>query len=377
MLKVATIGIGNAGNQIADLAMKLYAIPGIAINSSQKDLVNVSQKIMKVLIGDSLGSGQNRDDAKGFVKKYIKDFIANQEVINFIDGFDVLFIISSIGGGSGSGMVPIMSDILSKKFPTKKFILVQVYPTISSAIAAQQNSLDYLKEVHQFIPDAVYVPYDNNRKANLKTPEMMMTVNKEIVDMINIIKGEYLYDTPFNSIDDKDMSRFITTPGRMAVYMLNDIKEKDFDNQSIEDALINIIKNTSTSVELERDKIVKRLGVITNLNQRLNNMFDTNVPKVKELLGEPIESYEHTYICKSDDETNRVIIIAAGLSVPDDRLTKMIQRIEEGMEELNRVKEHTVLDSTETNMIKDLRHSTQKTETVECDLDDIFGKFIG
>lgn len=377
MLKVATIGIGNAGNQVADAAMKKYGIPGIAINSSQKDLVNVSQQVMKVVMGDSRGSGKNRDEAKGFVQKFIGEFIKSEDVVKFIDEFDIVFVTSSIGGGTGSGMAPVLSEILSKKFPNTKFVLVQVYPTIGESIAAQQNAIDYLKEVHQFMPNAVYLPYDNNRRAMLTSPEMMVAVNNEIVEMMNVIKGEYLYDTPYNSIDEKDMMRFINTPGRMAVYILNDIKEKDFDDRSIEDALINVIKNESASVELDRDKIVKRLGVITNLNQKLNRMFDTNIPKIKELIGEPVESYEHTYICKSDDETNRVIIIAAGLSVPDDRLTKIMQRIDEGIEELNRVKEKTVLDDTSTtDVIRDLRSSTQQTESTDCNLDDIFGKFI-
>ena len=286
-----------------------------------------------------------------------------------------MFIVSSIGGGTGSGMAPMIADILSRKYPEKRFVLVQVYPTIGESIAAQQNAIDYLKEVHQFTPDAVYVPYDNNRRAGLTSPEMMSSVNKEIVDMMNVIKGEYMYDTPYNSIDEKDMCRFINTPGRMSVYILDDIKEKDFDDKSIEDALINVIKNTSSSVELDRDKIVKRLGVITNLNPKLNKMFDTNIPKVKELIGEPVEAYEHTYICKSDDEINRVIIIAAGLSVPDDRLAKIMQRIDEGMEELSRTKEKTILDDAETASIKDLRQSTQKVEAEEFNLDDILGKW--
>lgn len=376
MLKIATIGLGNAGNQIADLAMSTYGIPGIAINSSQKDLVNVSQKIMKVVLGDSKGAGKSRDEAKNFVQKFIGELMTKPEVIEFINEYDVIFIASSIGGGTGSGMSPIISDILSRKFPDKKFVLVQVYPTIGESVAAQQNAIDYLKEVHQFIPNAVYLSYDNNRRTNMSSPEMMKSVNREIVDMMNVISGAYMYDTPFNSIDEKDMARFINTPGRMAVYILDNIKEKDFDNKSIEDALIDVIKNTSASVELDRDKIVKRLGIITNLNENLNKMLDTNLPKVKALIGEPVESYEHTYICKSNDEPNRVIIIAAGLSVPDDRLTKITQRIEEGIDELNRVKERTILDDYATDVIRDLRGSNSDNSSADCNLDDIFGKFI-
>lgn len=371
MLKICTIGVGNAGNQIADLAMSAYNIPGVAINSSQKDLINVKH-IGKIIIGDEKGAGKNRGEAKEFIKLHVKNLLNHEKFVNLIKENDIVFVISSVGGGTGSGMSPILTDILSRSFPDKKFVLIEVYPPIGESIAAQQNSLDYLKEVRSFLPNVVYLAYDNNRRANLTSPEMMHSVNEEIVEGLVVFRGDYLYPTPFNSIDEKDMLRFFGTPGRLAVYILDDIKEKDFDENSIEDAMINVIKNISSNVELDRDKIVKRLGVITNLNSALTKMFDTNLKKIKELIGEPVESYEHSYVAEKD-ETNRVILIASGLSVPDDRLTKIVQRIEEGLEELSRQKESSVLDETETDKIKSLRQEIGSSEGL--DLDDIFSKY--
>lgn len=372
MLKICTIGIGNAGNQIAELAMVKYQIPGIAINSSQKDLISV-KNIPKIVIGDEKGAGKSRDEAKRFIKMHVKNLLEQEKFINHVESADIIFIISSIGGGTGSGMSPIMTDILSRKFSDKKFVLIEVYPPIGESIAAQQNGLDYLKEVRSFLPNAVYMAYDNNRRANLTSPDMMKAVNDEIVEHLLVFRGDYLYPTPYNSIDEKDTMRFISTPGRLAVYMLDDIKEKDFDDQSLEDALINIIKNESTNVELDRDKIVKRLGVITNLNPTLNNLFNVNLTKIKELIGEPVESYEHAYIT-SKEETNRVVLILSGLSIPDDRLNKIVQRIDEGIKELSKVKESSVLDNmVNADTIRDLRNSEGSSK--ELDLDDLFDKY--
>ena len=168
--------------------------------------------------------------------------------------------------------------------------------------------------------------------------------------------------------------RFISTPGRMAVYVLDDIKEKDFDDKSLEDALLDIIKNGSTNVELDRDKIVKRLGIISNLNPTLNKIFNVNMTKIKEFIGEPVESYEHAYIT-SNDETNRVILILSGLSIPDDRLNKIAQRIDEGIKELSKVKESSILDNLDTDMIRDLRKN--EGSATDLDLDELFGKYGG
>lgn len=371
MLKICTIGIGNAGNQIADLAMSKYQIPGIAINSSQKDLISVNN-IPKIVIGDQKGAGKSREEAKRFIKMHIKDLLDQEKFINHIEASDIVFIISSIGGGTGSGMSPIMTDILSRRFSDKKFVLIEVYPPLAESVAAQQNSLDYLKEVRSFLPNAVYMAYDNNRRSGMPTPEMMKSVNEEIVEHLIVFRGDYLYPTPFNSIDEKDTLRFISTPGRMAVYMLDDIKEKDFDDKSLEDAMINIIKNTSSNVELDRDKIVKRLGVITNLNTTLNKLFNANLSKIKDLIGEPVESYEHAYI-SANDEPNRVILVLSGLSIPDDRLNKIIQRIDEGLNELSKTKESSILDSMDTDTIRDLRGSEKSSN--ELNLDELFDKY--
>lgn len=372
MLRICTIGIGNAGNQVAELAMSLYNIPGIAINSSQKDLATI-KKIPKIVLGDEKGAGKNRDEAKKFVKSHAQALLQQEKFTNHIEESDLIFIISSIGGGTGSGMAPILTDILSRRFSAKKFALIEIYPPLAESVAAQQNSIDYLKEVKSFLPNVVYLSYDNNRRASLTTPEMMESINKEIVETLVVFRGDYLYATPYNSIDEKDMMRFFETPGRMAVYILDNIKDKDFDDKSLEDALIDVIKNVSTNVELDRDKIVKRFGVIANLNSNLNKIFNTNLFQVKELIGEPVESYEHMYVTQTKDEVNRLVLILSGLSVPDDRLMKMKQRIEEGIEALSVVKEDSILDEFDTNEIRNMRVNTQASD--ELDLDDIFSKF--
>lgn len=321
---------------------------------------------------DSTGAGKNREEARNFIKLHIKRLLEQEKFIDHIESNDVVFVISSTGGGTGSGMAPVMVDILSRKFQSKKFILIEVYPPIAESVAAQQNSLDYLNEVNKFLPNVVYMAYDNNKRASLSSPEMMKSINEEIVDAISVLRGDYLYPTPYNSIDEKDMLRFFETPGRLALYILSDIKEKDFDDSTIEDTLLNVIKNVSTNVELDRDKIVKRMGVITNLNEKMNGMFNDNMLKIKEFIGEPVEGYQHTYIA-GNDEAQRIMLIVSGLSVPDDRLKKIVQRIEESVSELSKVKESSILGNITTDKIKDLRMSENSTS--DLDLDDLFSRY--
>ena len=70
-----------------------------------------------------------------------------------------------------------------------------------------------------------------------------------------------------------------------------------------------------------------------------------------------------------------MILILSGLSVPDDRLTKIEQRIESGLDELAHVKESSVLDNTNSNnKIKELRTQVMKSSS-EFNMEDLFSKY--
>ena len=327
MLKVGVIGLGNAGNQVAELAFKSRQIPAIAINSSEKDLVNISA-IDKILIGDQKGAGKDRTEAKKFMKNHITALMKQEKLIKFIEDLEVIFVVSSIGGGTGSGMSPVFTEILTKAFPSKRIVLVEIYPALSESIAAQQNAIDYLKEVRDFLPNITFMAYDNHRFSNLPTDKMMQAVNAEIVEDIAVLRGDYQIPTPFSSIDEKDALRLIETPGRLCIAKAYDLKEKDLDDKSIEEILVNDLKNVSSTVELQRDKIVKRIGLISNLNKTLHEKLNTKLETLKSFVGEPVEGFEHIFINSSDDMQNRVISILSGLTIPDDRVQKMLQRIQ-------------------------------------------------
>lgn len=375
MLKVAIIGIGNAGNQVAELANKTKGIEGIAINSSEKDISTVNS-VPSIVIGDEKGAGKDRRIAKEFIQRSAKTLLNEKVFTDLIVNNEVIFVVSSTGGGTGSGMSPVLTDILSRVYPTKRFILVGILPTIKESIAAQQNTIEYLKEMRNF--KATYMLYDNNIKTELPTSDMMKAINNQIVEDICVIRGDYQHATPFNSIDEKDMLKIIETEGRLVLATTFGFKEKDIGEKSIEERLIETLRN-NVHAEIELDQIIKRLGLIVNLNSKLLKTLDTNLPKLKEIVGEPVEGFEHIYLFdESEDKTNLVSVLLSGLSIPDDRIEKIIQRIDEATSKLTKVKESSILDETQTEFLDQLRRSNNSSQqnVDEIDLDDIFSNYI-
>ena len=85
MLNVSVIGLGNAGSQVAALAMEKLGVAALAINSSEKDLQTIPSSVPHVLIGDTKGAGKERSAAKKFLKDSIMTIINDKELDKIFD----------------------------------------------------------------------------------------------------------------------------------------------------------------------------------------------------------------------------------------------------------------------------------------------------
>ena len=375
MIRLGLIGIGNCGNQVVSLAKETKDIPGIAINTSDKDLENV-KNLTVFKIGSSKGAGKSRDKAKAYVKQMMKQLLSQEKFKSHIDENDVVAVVASTGGGTGSGISVMLTHLLSTMYVDKRFILVHVLPSLKESLAAQQNTIEYLKEMNNF--NATYMSYDNGCKDGLPSNIMMKQMNEEIVEDLSVIRGDYLLSTPFTSIDEEDLTKILEVPGRLVVHRVYDIKEKDIDKVGIEDMLIQKLTDVTYSTELHNDNRVMKMGVILNVTEKLSNKIDTNFTEFKNQIGNPIEGFEHVAIIEpSMNLKNRAIVISSGLSLPEDRIEKINERIQEILDEIEKQKQvNSILDSIETDKIKGLRGIRNDSNGPdEIDIDDFLSKY--
>ena len=381
MLNVGVIGLGNTGNQIAALAAEELKIPAMAINSSEKDLETIANKIPKILISDtegaSKGAGKNRALAKSYLKDSILSIISKEDVQTFISGLNVLFLVSSTGGGTGSGTALLMANIISSMFVDTHVIVVGILPVMSEALSSHVNSLEYLNELYGNLENQTYMLYDNDSLYNIPSYKMMDTINREVVRDIDVLRCTYNYTTKYDSIDEQDMKRLISFPGRIMVTRLEDLKERDLDKSSIEDLLISKIKNTN-HVELQRDRKVTATGIIVNLSEQVFNDFDNHIPAVREFIGDPDHDFNHLAINEDRKMPNKVFLIMSGMSQVNDRIQKISDRIEE-IEEKQKIREEEnqleTLGITELSQKISSKDAKKTLDTDKVDLANIFSKF--
>lgn len=367
MLNVSVIGIGNAGNQVAALA-KASGFDAMALNSSDKDLSTVRTVVPTLVVGDEKGAGKNRNTAKSFIKESIKEMLAEKHLDEVLIQKDIVVIVSSTGGGTGSGMAPLMQAVLSNMYPNSHFIVVGILPSVNESLASQQNSLEYLQEMKKTNP--TYMLFDNSKHEKLGTVSMFQNVNNDIVEDLKVIRGDYQGTTPYASIDEKDSMRIYQTPGRLVIGRVHGFKEKDIDEASIEQRLINRIKQGS-HVELEIDRKVKCQGLIVNLSNSLYSTMDNTIPDIRKAFGEPIEGFEHIQIDENID--SNAVLLMSGLTFPDDRIVKIMQKIEEVQSKIS-ARKSSVLDSIDVSDIAEIRKDEVKKQP-NLDLDDIINTY--
>ena len=289
---------------------------------------------------------------------------------------ELAFVISSTGGGTGSGMSLVFTNVIAKTFPSTYTIPVGILPTINEAESTQVNTLEYLTELYKSLDNkTTYMLYDNEKLKELPPNKMLPEVNRRIVEDINVLRCFYNKSTQFDSIDEKDALTVIRTPKRLMVASVYDVKEKDLDEMSLEERLMDSIKR-GIHAEIQGDKIVNRTGIILNISESVLNTFSIQLPLIRSFLGDPIEEFKHIYVNEDKKLPNNAFLIISGLSPINDRIAKINDRITEIQEAQKRQEDDDELDDDLINSVNSKRvYSEEKTEIEQVDIQGIFSNF--
>ena len=359
MLLTGVIGCGNAGSQVADLAQD-NGFDCFIINSSIRDMstVNFTQERMAI-IGEGRGVGKDRRRSKEYMKLSIKEQLINAKVFkDFMNLKEVVFIVSSTGGGTGSGLAPTLINLLQHLYPNTKFILVGILPTDNESYDTLENTVQYMQELNKL--NCTYMSYDNN-KAPCRL-EGKKYINEQIVEDFKVIRGDYI-DTALNdAIDENDMTTILSYPGRLVVGRVNNIDAE----LPLNELILDSISNNSYSTDISGKKVAV-YGVMSSLTVQLATKFDDNIIGIRKKLG---EARLFKNIAKSTT-TNKIAVIANGLNMITTKMNEIVERVNEMKLEIEEQNDSTINDTWSSYIIDDTDTtvSTNTTEEQEFDMD--------
>ena len=349
-LQISLIGIGNAGNQLLNEAIK-HNIEVFAINSSHADLNNsvVDKSIKSFIVGDEArGAGKNRALALSYLKANGKELMTSVPAFtNMCERSDVIIVASSTAGGTGSGISPAFISLLKHYYPSKIIMYCGILPRLTD-VKAQENSIRCLSEIDkQNVP---YILADLEYYAGVPNDIAYREVQLYIIDCINSIRGKYLNKSSFGMIDENDMRTVISEPGYLSIYNLNKVSQNQLDKESMQQMMIKQIKH-SPAVEIMRDGIVHQMAAIINMPENMSDSSKaSDYNELINYIGRPLTIFENYAITQS--ATGQMVIILSGQTTPYNRISKMNEIVAEYTERANKQKNFN-LDTLCSNELKE------------------------
>ena len=142
---VSFVGVGKAGCKIAQEFMKL-GYSAYYINSSEKDLSIIdAPKSMKYQIPFAQGTNGSRKLAKQYCKDYFDIIVRN--IRSKLGNFTHIYFCFSAGGGTGSGITPILIKNLIKHASDMDFGVICALPSTSDYPQSKYNAYECVKEI--------------------------------------------------------------------------------------------------------------------------------------------------------------------------------------------------------------------------------------
>lgn len=325
-LKISIIGIGNAGNQLLNEAIKRENIRVFAVNSSQKDLGNAvtNAEIPSFIIGhDAKGAGKSRESAAAFFQQNGAELAtAVPAFSNMCDSSDVIIVAGSTAGGTGSGVAPQMIRLLQMMYNNKIIIYVGILPRITDAPKAQQNSIECLNEIQE-----CKVPYllaDLDFYKGIPNNVAYQKIQQYLMDCIDIIGGRFLNHSQYGMIDENDMRVILSEPGYLSMYNLMDITQSQLEKESMQAQMMKLIK-VSPAVERTRNGIINQMGVVLNTPEEMSDItMSSDYTELTDYIGTPISIFEN--FANVTGATGQMILILSGQSSPIARINEMNER---------------------------------------------------
>jgi len=301
---VRVFGVGGGGGNTLS-RMKEIGIKGaelIAINTDAQDLL-YTYADSKILIGreltHGLGAGSNPQIGEEAAHE------SEQEIKHKLQGADLVFITCGLGGGTGTGAAPVVSEI-AKKLGALTVGVV----TLPFSIEGQkryENAIEGLERMENSVDTLIVIPND---KLLELAPDLPLHTAFKVADEIltNAVKGitELITKAGLVNLDFADVRAVMNNGG---VAMIG-VGESDSQNRATE-AVEKAVENPLLDVD-----ITDATGALINIIGGLDLTLD-EARKVIETVAKKISPNAKmiwgAQLSEDMDKTLRVLLIVTGV----------------------------------------------------------------
>ena len=209
-VNIKVIGVGGGGNNAVNrmISTNIRGVEFIAINTDSQ-AINTSCAAKKIVIGEKItrgkGAGSNPDVGKRSAEESI------EAVKEALEGADMVFITTGMGGGTGTGAAPVIAKaardlgILTVGIVTKPFVfegrrrmaqaevgIAELSKHVDSLIVIPNERLKQVEDTHITLANAFEIADDVLRRGVQSVSEVINIpglVNLDFADVTAIMKN--------------------------------------------------------------------------------------------------------------------------------------------------------------------------------------------
>lgn len=308
-LKVTVIGCGACGNSITakieefvrDLDGDKSNTSFVGINTSTEDLASVSLA-HKIHINNSKGAACNREASIQDLAECIKEVL--DELKTYIVKDSIVFIVSSLGGGTGSSISPMLGEILLDEGYAVGMVVV--LPSDDESLKIKDNARQAFYEIEALKPrlGSIFI-LDNNATektkinstfASLFTSVLCINSNSQDGNM-DLAEIERCLKTPSFSI--------ITRAGKANGTTAN---------------IVEVLNRDSNIFAKRENKTVSVIGISEAVSAKESKI---NMSELRKEVGTAPTEF-HGYSSMSEEN----VLILSGLVMPYSRIDAMTESVE-------------------------------------------------
>lgn len=308
-LKITVIGCGACGNGItAEIQEDILALEGdksnvsfVGINTSIEDLdsVNLDHKLH---LNNSKGAACNRENAVQDLAESIETLLP--ELQKYIIRESIIFIVTSLGGGTGSSITPHLASILLEL--GYRVGIIAVLPSDNESLKIKDNARQTFNEIEELKPQLGSIFFlDNNTADKAKINRTFASLFTSVMCINNKSQD--------GNMDLAEIEECLTTPS------FSIITRTSKGNGSTA-KIVEIFKGDNNIFAKRDDNVVSVIGVSEAVSAK-----DSNIDMVefrKEIGTAPIEF--HGYLSTSEEN----VVILSGLTMPYKRVDEMAESVE-------------------------------------------------
>ena len=212
VVNIKVVGVGGAGNNVVNRMVdsNTQGVEFIAINTD-KQVLAVSKAGQKLQIGEKLTHGQGAGSDPEVGKKSAEENRNN--IVKAFEDTDMVFITAGMGGGTGTGAAPVVSDIAKEAGILTIAVVTKPFGFEGKRRMAQAES--GIKELLGRVDSLLVIPNDRLKYATDQKITMFnaFEIADEVLHQAVTSISDLIKNTGFINLDFADVSTIMKNAG--------------------------------------------------------------------------------------------------------------------------------------------------------------------